>query len=58
MRTPDKIKRGLEHCRNNAQCLGCEYADKRDRKYSCEDELLQDALEYIEQLEALTAARD
>ena len=51
-RTPEEIKKGLEHCRNNAPCLECEYADQRDRRYTCEDALLADALAYIQQLEA------
>lgn len=52
MKTAEEIKKGLEHCRNNAPCLECKYADQRDHRYTCEDALLADALTYIQQLEA------
>lgn len=52
MKTPEEIKKGLKHCCNDAPCLECEYADQRDRRYTCEDALLADALAYIQQLEA------
>ena len=51
MRTLEEIKNGLEHCRNNAPCIECPYYDKRNQRYSCEDELLDNALTYIQQLE-------
>ena len=51
MKTAEEIKKGLEHCCNNAPCLECEYADKRDHRYTCEDALLADAIDYIQQLE-------
>lgn len=51
MRMPEEIKNGLEHCRNNAPCVECPYYDKRNRRYACEDELLDNALTYIQQLE-------
>lgn len=53
MKTAEEIKKGLEHCRNKAPCLECEYADQRDHKYTCEDALLTDALTYIQQLELM-----
>lgn len=51
MRTAEEIKNGLEHCRNDAPCVECPYYDKRNRRYACEDELLDNALTYIQKLE-------
>lgn len=51
MKTPEEIKNGLNHCRNDAPCMECEYYDLRDRKYACETALLTDALAYIQQIE-------
>lgn len=51
-RTPDEIKKGLGHCRNDAPCLKCTYRDRRDTKYTCEADLLSDALALIRQLES------
>ncbi|MBP3406740.1 MAG: hypothetical protein J6N18_11605 [Kiritimatiellae bacterium] len=49
MKTPEEIKNGLEHCRACKPCLDqCPYGDLRDTKYSCETELLADAIAYIQ----------
>ena len=50
-RTPEEIKKGLEHCKHLAPCLDCAYGDLRDTKYTCETTLLSDALALIQQLE-------
>lgn len=52
MKTAEKIKKGLEHCRKNAPCMECEYYDLRDRKYACETALMTDAIACIQQLES------
>lgn len=52
MKTPEEIKKGLEHCLNNAPCMKCPYYEFRDRKYICEGRLMADAIAYIQQLEA------
>lgn len=51
MKTPEEIKKGLEHCKHIAPCMDCVYSDLRDTKYTCETTLLSDALAYIQQLE-------
>ena len=51
-RTPEEIKKGLEHCKHFAPCMDCAYADLRDTKYTCETTLLSNALALIKQLEA------
>ncbi len=50
MKTPDEIKKGMEHCRDLKPCIDCGYY-MRDRKYECLTEMLSDALSYIQQLE-------
>lgn len=56
MKTPEEIKKGLEHCHACRPCIDqCPYGDIRDTKYSCETELLADAIAYIRQLEQINA---
>lgn len=46
MKTPDEIKKGLEHCYSEPSCVGCPYWGDGD----CNVE--SNALTYIQQLEA------
>lgn len=55
MKTPDEIKRGLEHCVSSIYvCEDCPYESCNGvtRICTCVDELEVDALAYIQQLEA------
>ncbi len=54
MKTPDTIKNGLAYCSgNNDKCNGCPYnTDNEDYENKCLDELIVDALTYIQQLES------
>lgn len=53
MKTPYTIKNGLAYCSgNNDKCNGCPYnTDNEDYENKCLDELIVDALAYIQQLE-------
>lgn len=50
MKTPDEIKKGLEHCSCGNPCVECLY-DGRNFPL-CIIRMLKDALAYIQQLEA------
>lgn len=51
MKTPDKIKKGLEHCTiDGADCTGCTYRDECMEEYDVAP-IQRDALAYIKQLE-------
>lgn len=52
MRTPEKIKKGLECCAKNVPypCAGCPYKGTFEEEWSCK--LHSDALAYTKQLEA------
>ena len=52
MKSPDKIKKGLEHCVKLTVCTDCPYSED----CNCDDELFMDALAYIQQLEAMQYA--
>lgn len=49
MKTPDKIKKGLQYCSENTWCVGseCPYYEITD----CDTYIAEDALALIEQLE-------
>ena len=49
MKTPDEIKKDLQHCSQRTQlhCLGCSH----DGESFCTHKLTADALAYIQQLE-------
>ena len=48
MKTPDEIKKGIAHCGKAISCYGCPYWDGDD----CDSRMNEDALVYIQQLEA------
>ena len=51
MKTPDEIKKGLEHCTTDgADCTGCIYRDECMEEYD-NAPIQRDALAYIKQLE-------
>lgn len=50
MKTPDEIKKGLEHCNPAMECDGCPY--QIGNRFECINHLLRDSLAYIQQLEA------
>lgn len=50
MKTPEEIKKGLEVCRNGAECTMCPYL--KDEILQCSDNLKSDIAAYIQQLEA------
>lgn len=56
MKTPDEIKKGLEVCASGAEfgCIDrfCPYGYLEDEGECCDSVLCDDALEYIQQLEA------
>ena len=56
MKTPEEIKKELERCTNyicGFPCEGCLYGiDAEKAESDCVDDLLKDALAYIQQLEA------
>ena len=56
MKTPEKIKRGLEHCASYNPCIQCDY-DARDWP-RCVTRLHGDAIAYIQQLEQDNAQKD
>lgn len=53
MKTPEEIKKGLEIC-GGYDCRGCPYDGTTfdNELYKCDNELYNDALAYIQQLEA------
>ena len=56
MKTPEEIKRGLEHCASYNPCFQCDY-DARDWP-RCVTRLHGDAIAYIQQLEQDNAQKD
>ena len=56
MKTPEEIKRGLEHCASYNPCIQCDY-DARDWP-RCVTRLHGDAIAYIQQLEQDNAQKD
>ena len=50
-RTPDEIKKGLEHCINGTSCRGCPYCEECAIASDC-NPMHKDLQEYIQQLEA------
>lgn len=50
MRTPEEIKKGLEHCQSGALCAGCPYLE--DEVTYCSGNLKYDLAIYIQRLEA------
>ena len=56
MKTPEEIKRGLEHCASYNPCFQCDY-DARDWP-RCVTRLHGDAKAYIQQLEQDNAQKD
>lgn len=50
MRTPEEIKKALEHCRTGVPCAGCPYSG--DGIANCWDNFTHDLIVYIQQLEA------
>ena len=59
-KTPDEIKKGLECCRINnedvCECEECPYATNGHHTARCDIECAEDALAYIQQLEAEKAS--
>ena len=49
METPDKIKKGLECC-NKGNCKECPH--RESEHIDCQEQMLKEALAYIEQLES------
>ena len=49
-RTPDEIKRGLEHCINGTSCRGCPYCEECAIASDC-NPMHKDLQEYVQQLE-------
>lgn len=49
MKTPEKIKKGLECCKNG-ECVDCRYFDGSG-SWSCVGRLIEDVFAYIQQLE-------
>lgn len=56
MKTPDEIKKGLEYCSLTDVAKIVKYA-KRGIPYACVEDLIADALAYIQQLEAENTRR-
>lgn len=55
MKTPDEIKKGLEHCTiDEADCTGCTYRDECMEEYDVAP-IQRDALAYIRRLEQINA---
>ena len=50
-RTPDEIKKGLEHCINGTSCRGCPYCEECAIASDC-NPMHKDLQEYIQQLES------
>ena len=49
-RTPDEIKKGLEHCINGTSCRGCPYCEECAIASDC-NPMHKDLQEYVQQLE-------
>lgn len=58
MRTPEEIKKGLNHCSNDAYLCyeGCPYFNPQSNGIDCASKMHADALAYIQQLEERNAA--
>lgn len=52
MKTPEEIKKGLECCSTYNDCQSCPYDDKVEKGWGCCVQRNEDALAYIQQLEA------
>lgn len=50
MKTPDEIKKGLEHCINGTSCRGCPYCEECAIASDC-NPMHKDLQEYVQQLE-------
>lgn len=51
MKSPDEIKKGLEHCINGTSCRGCPYCEECAIASDC-NPMHKDLQEYVQQLEA------
>ena len=54
MKTPDEIKKGLECCHSTdmCECVKCPYSVDGEETMNCDFIVSEDALAYIQQLEA------
>ena len=50
-KTPDEIKKGLEHCINGSSCRGCPFCEECATASDC-NPMQKDLQGYIQQLEA------
>lgn len=55
-KTPDEIKKGLEHCINGQSCRGCPYCEECAIASDC-NPMHKDLKGYIQQLEAENTRR-
>lgn len=54
MKSPDDVKKGLEHCINGTSCRGCPYCEECAIASDC-NPMHKDLQEYIKQLQDETA---
>ena len=54
-KTPDEIKKGLEHCINGSSCQGCPFCEECATASDC-NPMQKDLQGYIQQLEAEKAS--
>ena len=54
-KTPDEIKKGLEHCINGSSCRGCPFCEECATASDC-NPMQKDLQGYIQQLEAEKAS--
>lgn len=50
LKTPDDVKKGLEHCINGTSCRGCPYCEECAIASDC-NPMHKDLQEYVQQLE-------